>query len=171
MTSVIACALVFSLNTTPAATAALAKPEPLQFKQVENSKNLSQLLRSNADHCWTYNRDTRVLKDLANYLDAEGTISGDPHLGNMTVIPVQNAKGKTEMKFLNVDFDDGGHGPFVLEFARFVTVARASSKDIKFRDMLNAYFAGLRGKEMATPKRIAKAEQVSIEDYENMPPL
>ena len=136
MSTVLACALVFNLSVPLVPQGSI--PDAFGFKQVELSKNVSQLLRSNADHIWSYNRDPRVLGDLVNYTDPYGTISGDPHLGNMSVIPVQTKSGQNVMRFLNVDFDDGGKGPFALEYARFVLVAKASSKDIRAKDLFNA---------------------------------
>ncbi|HEY8272829.1 MAG TPA: hypothetical protein VIG33_18190 [Pseudobdellovibrionaceae bacterium] len=159
--SAIACSLIFS-------GLAFAQPLPLHFKQVDLSENISQLLRSNADHCWTYNKDHRVLKDLNYYLDAEGVISGDPHLGNTTVIPVRTKEGVEELRLVNVDFDDGGHGPFALEFARFATVAKASSKEIKIKDMSKAYLKGLNGQQMPMPKRIAQALSLDLKKYESL---
>jgi hypothetical protein len=161
--AVIACSLVFSLGGVGADAAQVL---PLQFKQTNVAKNISQLLRSNADHFWAYSRDPRMLKDLVNYTAAEGVISGDSHLGNTTVIPVKTKSGKEELRFLNVDFDDGGRGPFALEFARFATVAKASSKDIKIKQMLAAYLNGLDGREMEMPTSIAKTERVDIQSYE-----
>ena len=164
MSTVLACALVFNLSVPLVPQGSI--PDAFGFKQVELSKNVSQLLRSNADHIWSYNRDPRVLGDLVNYTDPYGTISGDPHLGNMSVIPVQTKSGQNVMRFLNVDFDDGGKGPFALEYARFVLVAKASSKDIRAKDLFNAYFQGLQGKEMAMPKSIAKAMSMDMQTYE-----
>jgi hypothetical protein len=164
MSTLLTCALVFNLSTPIIPQGSV--PDAFGFKQVELSKNVSQLLRSNADHIWSYNRDPRVLGDLVNYTDPSGTISGDPHLGNMTVIPVQTKRGQSTMKFLNVDFDDGGRGPFALEFARFVLVAKASSKDIRTKDLFKAYLKGLRGEEINMPRSIAKAVSMDMQAYE-----
>lgn len=165
MKSIIACTLVFGLSTL---ALGLSPALALPFKQIEQSKNVSQLLRSNADHFWDYSKDSRKLKDLANYLDAEGTISGDLHLGNMTVIPVQSQNSEEQLRFLNVDFDDGGHGPFALEFARFVTVARASSDEIKIKLLMNAYRVGLSGDELQMPESIQRAEAMTMAQYESL---
>lgn len=158
----LACSLVFNLLEPSISSVS----KPLAFKQVEQSKNVSQLLRSNADHYWSTVRDPKNLKDLANYVQEQGIINGDPHLGNFSVVPVKSKKGKPELKFLNIDFDDGGRGPFALEFARYVAVAKASSGAIKVKDMLNAYVEGLRGKKMTEPDSINAAENMKIADYE-----
>jgi hypothetical protein len=165
MNAVVACSLVMSLSSSGSQTSG-REPSPLAFQQADLSKNMSQLLSSNANHFWLYNRDPRVLKDLANYVAAEGVISGDPHLGNVTVIPVKTNQGKEQLRFLNVDFDDGGRGPFALEFARSVTMAKAASKDIKIKDLFESYLEGLNGRVMAMPKRIAQAENLGLQGYE-----
>jgi len=167
MSAVVTCALLFNLSA-PVDLPAGSEPGAFGFQQIETSKNVSQLLRSNADHIWSYNRDSSVLKDLIRYVEPSGTISGDPHLGNMSVIPVQSKRGRGALRFVNVDFDDGGKGPFALEFARFVLVAKGSSKEIRAKDLFKAYFAGLRGEQMAKPESIARAEAISMEQYETM---
>lgn len=159
----LACAFVFTMNGTAFPSAV---PKDLPFQQVELSKNVSQLLRSNSGHYWKTAADTNKLGDLANYIQEKGTINGDPHLGNFSVIPVTTKKGKQELKFLNIDFDDGGRGPFALEFARYVAVAKASSKTIKVKDICNAYLGGLRGEKMTEPTTIRDAEEISMADYE-----
>lgn len=137
-----------------------------ELTQIDQSKNVSQLLRSNAGHYWATVRDNSKLKDLANYIQEQGVINGDPHLGNFSVIPVFSKKGKQELKFLNIDFDDGGVGPFALEFARYVAVAKASSKNIKIKDIVTAYVNGLRGQKVESPATIEEAEEVTMEAYE-----
>jgi len=162
MSAVIACTMVFSLLGTPAGVA----PKALAFQQVELSKNTSQLLRSNAGHYWVTVKDVSFLGDLVKYTEEHGIINGDPHLGNFSVIPVTSKKGKPELKFLNIDFDDGGRGPFALEFARYVAVAKASSGAIKVRDILAAYLSGLHGKKIDEPTSIKDAEAIPMAQYE-----
>ncbi|WP_413290864.1 DUF2252 family protein [Bdellovibrio sp. HCB337] len=161
--TVLACALVFTLNGTAAQSVG---PKDIPFQQVELSKNISQLLRSNSGHYWkTAATDVSRLGDLSNYIQEQGTINGDPHLGNFSVIPITSKKGKEELKFLNIDFDDGGRGPFALEFARYVAVGKASSKDIKVKDLCNAYLSGLRGEKMKEPATIRDAESITSAEY------
>jgi hypothetical protein len=141
-------------------------PKAMAFEQVELSKNTSQLMRSNVGHFWGTAKDVTFLGDLAKYTQEQGIINGDPHLGNFSVIPVTSKKGKPELKFLNIDFDDGGHGPFALEFARYVAVAKASSGAIKVKDILTSYLDGLHGKKMEEPASVKAAEAITIEQYE-----
>lgn len=166
MSTIMACALAFNLSVPAMMTP--AKTFEIGFKQTEAAKNVSQLMRSNAPHFWAFNRNPQVLKDLAYYVDAEGTISGDPHLGNMSVIPVKSQNGVKSLRFLNIDFDDGGKGPFALELARFVAVAKASSENIKVKDIVAAYTQGLRGQQMTKPATIDRAEKMKMQDYETL---
>ena len=67
-----------------------------QFDQVEVSKNLSQLIRSNTPHYWTYMKHRADLSSLKPYLPFEGIVSGDPHMGNFSVLPLKQAGGSRE---------------------------------------------------------------------------
>jgi len=162
MSAIVNYSMVLSLLVLPTVMA----PKAMAFQQVELSKNTSQLLRSNAGHYWVTVKDPQFLGELAKYTQEQGIINGDPHLGNFSVIPVTSKKGKPELKFLNIDFDDGGRGPFALEFARYVAVAKASSGAIKVKDILTSYLTGLHGKKMEEPASIKDAESVTIDQYE-----
>lgn len=164
ITTALTCALVFTLGGSEAVTPLSTRPV---FKQVEQSKNVSQLLRSNAGHYWATVRDAAKLKELAEYVHEQGVINGDPHLGNFSVIPVSGINSKPGLKFLNIDFDDGGRGPFALEFVRYVAVAKASSNDIKVKDLFDAYLRGLRGDKMEEPLSIRSAVNLSMDSYDS----
>src|ERR1700732_2620386 len=85
-----------------------------QFDQVELSKNLSQLIRSNTPHYWTYMKHRADLSSLKPYLPFEGIVSGDPHMGNFSVLPLKQVGGSRQMRYADIDFDHAGRGPFVL---------------------------------------------------------
>jgi hypothetical protein len=155
-------ALLLSLTFT-AGSAGAAAP---QFEQVEESNNLSQLLRSNAPYFWQYAAKKSNLGSLAGFLQGEGVISGDPHIGNFSVVPARALNGTTSLQYLNIDFDDGGTGPFALEFAAFVAIAKASSKDITVKDLTASYIAGLQGRRVPVPAAITRALAVPLADYE-----
>lgn len=138
------------------------------FQQVAESKNLSQLVRSNAPIFWDYSRQAKNLKQLAEYTRHEGLISGDAHIGNYSVIPVKTKDGRQALRYLNIDFDDAGRGPFALEFANFVAMAKAASKDLKVQEMVHAYILGLRGERLPVPKLISRAEHLPFKDYETL---
>lgn len=161
--AVLTCAMMFSL---PGAKTPSRSLDALPFQQVAESKNLSQLVRSNAPVFWDYSREVSNLKGLEKYIQEEGLISGDAHVGNYSVIPVKTADGRLVLRFLNIDFDDAGRGSFALEFANFVAMAKADSRELKVQKMLEAYVAGLRGESLAKPKSIAKSEQMPLGEFE-----
>lgn len=137
-----------------------------EVEQVEESNNLSQLLRSNAGHYWDYVRQKAPASELAPYLKFEGIVAGDPHMGNFSVIPV-TAQGKPLMKYLNIDFDDAGRAPFVLDFARLVIVSKASAPRLKTKHLVEAYIKGLQGNSWPVPLFISEALRVGIKAHRN----
>ncbi len=96
-----------------------------QFDQVEVSKNLSQLIRSNTPHYWTYMKHRADLSSLKQYLPFEGIVGGDPHMGNFTVLPLKQVGGSRQMRYVDIDFDDAGRGPFVLDIIRYLIASKS----------------------------------------------
>lgn len=139
---------------------------PVDFVQIAESKNVSQLVRSNSNHFWTHARDPRNLGDFAVFTREKGVIAGDPHLGNFSVIPTADAQGRRSMRFLNIDFDDAGRGSFALDFARLLIASKAVTSGIKTGRMVEAYVAGLRGEESPLPRPVEKALSLPIEKYD-----
>jgi hypothetical protein len=125
-------------------------------------ESLSQKIRSNATHYWSY-----VKKDtLKPFSDFEGVVAGDPHMGNFSVVPVETTGGERTLRFLDIDFDDAGVGPFALDFARFVVTVKVVDKDVKIRDLVQAYVDGLRGQRAQAPARIQETLSMSMERYD-----
>jgi hypothetical protein len=139
-----------------------------QFDRVELSKNLSQLIRSNTPHYWTYMKHRADLSRLKPYLSFNGTIAGDPHMGNFAALPVKPVGGSRQMKFVNVDFDDAGRGPFVLDMVRYLIAVRSISGQIKKRPLELSYLAGLAGKELDPPKEVRSLLAMRVSDYDDM---
>lgn len=138
-----------------------------KFEQVADSRNLSQLIRSNTPHYWNYCRRHRTeLRGLAPYLRFEGTLAGDPHMGNFSVLPVKVLGGAREMRFVDVDFDDAGRGPFALDFMRYVIACKSVTSAIKRRDLQDAYLKGLALKEIAPPKQVRELLRMSVVEYD-----
>ena len=123
------------------------------FEQVDNSKNVSQLVRSNAEQYWRYVKQAN-LNSLMQYLPFEGIAAGDPHMGNFGILPLRNVYGERQMKYVNIDFDDAGRAPFVLDFIHLLVTSKAVGTDIKFRNLLDAYLRGLAGTQMEPPKKL-----------------
>jgi hypothetical protein len=124
------------------------------FHQVADSKNLSQLIRSNTAHYWTAMKHQIDLGGLRPYLGYEGMLAGDPHAGNFAALPLRTVDGPRKMRYVDVDFDDCGRGPFVLDFIRFVIASKANHKEVKRRELEKAYHKGLAGREIDPPKKV-----------------
>ena len=137
------------------------------FVQIDDSKNISQLIRSNSNHYWNFMKKEADLTSLKKYIDFEGFVTGDPHLGNFAVMPVTTNSGERKFAFLDIDFDDAGHAPFVLDFTRLMVALKAVSKDIKAEEMVQAYLSGLQGKTMDAPDEIAAGLATDVSEYES----
>ncbi len=138
------------------------------FDQVAGSRSLSQLIRSNAPEYWGYMKEKADLKPLRRFLPFEGAIAGDPHMGNFAPLPLTTVKGQRQMRFVNVDFDDCGHGPFVLDYLRYVIAVKSLSKQTRRRMLQEAYLDGLAGKKAAPPQRVQECLDMSVADYDEM---
>ncbi|RYZ76106.1 MAG: hypothetical protein EOP05_05990 [Proteobacteria bacterium] len=152
-----ACAQAFSLE---------AKNET--FGQVEGSKNVSQLIRSNAAHYWNYVTTAKETSGLRAYEGFRGIVAGDPHLGNFSVIPLTDSNGKRGLHEVNIDFDDAGVGAFAYDFARFVVTVKAIDKDVKIKALLDAYISGLEGQSVAAPQIINDLLATPISTYDRL---
>lgn len=138
------------------------------FRQAEESDNLSQFIRSNARHYWNYMRTQADLSVLRPYLSHTGVVAGDPHLGNFAPLPLHGKGGRRKMEFVNVDFDDAGRAPFVLDFVRFVIAVEATFPETKKRSLEAAYIQGLSGKALAPPSSLAEIMNVSVSEYDQL---
>jgi hypothetical protein len=136
------------------------------FEQVDDSKNVSQLVRRNAPQYWRYMRDQANLHRLEPYLPFEGIIAGDPHMGNFGILPLRTDTGARQMKYVNIDFDDAGHGPFALDFVHLLVTSRAVGSDIRIRHLADAYLEGLSGREIAPPTKLRRLLDMPVGDYD-----
>lgn len=146
---------------------ALANPSPQSgFAQAGSSENLSQLIRSNAPHFWeTMKLNPRP--EIATFLKFTGVVAGDPHLGNFSIVPVSRVGSRDrELKFLNVDFDDAGVGPFVLDFVRFEVSVSSITDKIESDELVAAYVKGLNQVKLPTPRQIKRSLDMNIEAYD-----
>jgi hypothetical protein len=138
------------------------------FDQVSDSKNLSQLIRSNAPEYWAYMKKHADLRRLKPYLGFEGAVAGDPHLGNFGPIPVVTNMGSREMRFVNIDFDDAGHAPFVLDYIRYVAAIKAQCHQMKSEVLQDHYLSGLAGKELSPPPKVREFLEMKVSDYDEL---
>ena len=139
-----------------------------QFDQVKASRDLSQLIRSNTPQYWNYMRRRADLSSLKRYLPFEGLLAGDPHMGNFSVLPLKQVGGSRQMRFVDIDFDDAGHGPFVLDFVRYLIASKSIRKQIKKRPLEKSYLAGLAGKQLKPPKKVQSLLAMPVAKYDAM---
>ena len=138
------------------------------FKEIDDSENLSQLVRSNAPQYWQYMADRADLNCLGRYLPSEGIVAGDPHMGNFGILPLRAGTGARQMRYVNLDFDDAGRGRFVLDFIHYVITSKAVGGDIKIRYLQEAYLQGLAGREIEPPKKLKGLLEMPVSDYDDM---
>src|SRR4051794_4279254 len=136
------------------------------FEQVGESKNLSQLVRSNTIHYWTAMRQQADLSGLKPYLSHQGMLAGDPHAGNFGVLPLRSADGARKMRYVNIDFDDAGRGPFVLDFVRFMIASKATNRKGKRRPQEEAYLKGVAGDEINPPEKVHELLHMEVSEYD-----
>lgn len=136
------------------------------FDQVDASRDLSQLIRSNTHQYWAYMKHRADIGSLQPYLPFEGVLAGDPHLGNFSVLPLRRVGGTRRMRFVDVDFDDAGRGPFVLDIVRYLIAAKSISREIKKRPLERSYLAGIAGKKLAPPKSVRALLDMPVSDYD-----
>lgn len=155
----------FLLSIFSAALVAEAAPE---LRQANESKNISQFIRSNAPHYWSYMKNKVNAADLKSFTKYEGFVAGDPHMGNFAPIPLRSKDGTRRMRFVNIDFDDAGVGPFAVDFARYVITVEATFSKVKKKDLEEAYIKGLRGQKVLAPKEVQKFLDMPLKEYDKL---
>ncbi len=127
--------------------------------QLHDSKNLSQVLRSNSGHYWEI-----VLLFLNDYFPKEvmqkGFILGDAHLGNFGPVDFGD-----RLVWLPNDLDDGGEGYLLWDFIQLMVKTKAISKEVKYQEMWNAYLSGLKGQRMTIPAEIKEFVKANYPKY------
>lgn len=150
---ILALALTMALNAS--ASSADTDNQPV-------TETLSQLIRSNATHYWSWVKKPM----LAPYSSVEGIVAGDPHMGNFSVVPVETAGGVRTLRFVDIDLDDAGQGSLALDFTRYVVTVKVVDKDIKIKDLVDAYVAGLNGVKSKAPDRVQEGLDMTMADYD-----
>jgi hypothetical protein len=138
------------------------------LEQVGESKDLSQLVRSNTVHYWTAMKHQTDLHGVEPYLSYQGMLAGDPHAGNFGVLPLRSVDGTRTMRYVNIDFDDAGCGPLVLDFIRFVIASKATDREVKRRPQEEAYLKGLSGKELDPPQKVLDLLRMPVSEYDGL---
>lgn len=133
--------LFLSLSCTHTQT---REPNSDSIGQIEDSDNLSQVIRSNTKHYWGWiKKNEKNFTDVKDLLVFKGLVFGDPHMGNFAPYLMKSASSH-RVQFVPVDFDDVGEAPFVYDIARFIVASEAvDKKSIKKQALIDAYVYGL----------------------------
>lgn len=130
----------------------------------ESSGALSKWVRVNVADYWSYER---AQNPLAAFAAAEGIVVGDTHLANFGPIPVKLTNGATELRYLDIDFDDAGRAPFAYDFLRLVVTTKANKRNAKTKELVDAYIRGLTGgAPVVMPPDLQDDLAMSSADYE-----
>lgn len=144
------------------------QPSNEALAQIEESKNLSQLVRSNSPHYWSWVKNIQAHHpQLQPFLQFEGSILGDAHMGNFGPYLVESGVTNTKsMEFVAIDFDDAGRGSFFLDFIRYVIASEAiDKKSVKKTALLESYMNGLQNPHKDLRAQLPKEAQTLM----NMP--
>lgn len=162
-------AAVFFLVITACVTE--RKPQSLQsrdiFVEIQNPATLwtkfsddrEEIIRSNPTHFWSWARQQNWLqiKELLKY---QGQIVGDPHIGNFA--DVHNSRGVSE--FSVVDIDDGGVGPFILDFIKFASYVKFVYPEVNQYALYSNYKRGLEGESYRAIAELENALSMTYAD-------
>ncbi|HVK60780.1 MAG TPA: hypothetical protein VM432_04480 [Bdellovibrionales bacterium] len=168
------CARVLGRQGTIASLAAPVIPAipesnaDASIRAFEASKNLSQKMRDNAPDFWSYVARRGSAYYSPKILSYHGWILGDLHPGNFIYGPLNGT-----MSFFVADIKDAGQGPLIADFQRLVTTTYAVNKkktpisqtvDLMF----DAYLKGVRGQELAMPRKMTKIFKTDAGEYAQM---
>lgn len=129
------------------------------------SYNLSKWIRRNSADFWKHMQTASSGPALQPYLAFSGVLAGDAHPANFAPILVREFNGQETLKLLDIDFDDAGRGPFVMDFIRLAMITKATKDGVKMSGLLQAYVQGLQGQTMEIPPEVAKVQATKIEDF------
>ena len=132
----------FSIQCIEAARGVDAQSFGPNWVQAKQSKNISQLFRSNARHrwAWTNQHGANFFGKLGLF---KGWVLGDAHPGNLSFVKISDG-----WQFLSVDHDESHLGSFIGDFAGLVVSIRSvGPKIVKVAEMSEAYIDGLRALE------------------------
>ncbi len=139
-----------------------------QSEDESETKKVSSWIRSHAALYWAYAKTDliEVSPALVPFAKYEGAIIGDPHLANFAPISVRLADGTEVMRYVPIDFDDAGLGPFILDVARLIISSKAAKPSISSSEIVSAYLKGLKGVALAAPA-IAQTK-LTLEAYRKL---
>lgn len=138
-------------------------------EQIESTdtRDVSKWIRSNNKDYWMFARNyvNQTSSELARFTSVHGVLVGDAHLANFSAIPVEQANGAEVMRYVDIDFDDAGRGPFVLDLARLLITSKAAKPKLNDQESIDAYLLGLSGRVMLPPPKVQSLLDKSLENY------
>lgn len=133
------------------------------IQQADQSRNLSQLVRSNSNQFWSWSSQKASEYFSQSILNLKGLVVGDPHNKNFGLVSLNG-----KVKWSLVDFDDPGYGPYILDIVRFLAASKAVTKDIKSKVLWDFYLKGLKGESIEVPSALEKYLDITAEQYEKL---
>lgn len=128
----------------------------------QTSATLMMSMRSNAHHYWRWIGQYSYLwfspQDLRS-----GQITGDPHLNNFAPVWLNDA-----LRFVLVDIDDAGIGPFLLDILKYITVIRSADPSLTTDSLFTAYLSGLQGNSQPVPRELKDKMAISLAERDAM---
>jgi hypothetical protein len=145
------------------------KNPPIAYQEVKvaiSSNKLTKLARSNAPQSWAWFKERAYDFLPDSILKHIGNIEGDPHNGNYGPTLVDG-----KVKWRSLDYDDGGTGPYILDFAKFLIAVKAvdTVKKVKASDLWQVYQRGIQGKDYKNPpQRVTELLDMTPEQFRNL---
>lgn len=118
---------------------------------------------SNSIHFWAWARNEGEGL-LGGLLQPQGQVIGDPHLKNV----FDYRAGRAKARLAVADIDDGGKGPLVLDFVRYVTYLEASDLETKVGVLFKAYLEGLKGRDVEESSLLEEARAETAATIEGL---
>ncbi|MBX9767039.1 MAG: hypothetical protein K2X47_07200, partial [Bdellovibrionales bacterium] len=128
--------------------------------ELQEGKNVNQLVRRNPRDFFGSDLVKAWLK-TSPYAKYIGLILGDNHTNNMGLDFINGYRD-----FTVLDLDDVGFGPVLLGLTKTMILAKSATTEIKYKDMVDAFFKGLSGsQQMSIPKEIREQLDISEEEF------
>lgn len=123
-----------------------------------DSVDLFDGFRANSSHYWNWLKS----HSSSPLFSVRGVVTGDPHILNFGDVPLETT-GR-ELALIDVD-DSGVDIPFAADFLRFLIGNQVSGFKVEAYDLLQAYYSGIAGNKMLTPKYLADIFKKSDADF------
>jgi hypothetical protein len=139
--------------------------QSIEFRDKKHSDSLSQFLRSNTLAYWQWVKAEQI---LFTDFSQQGLILGDAHIGNIYPLMQPECDSNAKLEWKNIDFDDGGLGPYFFDWVHFLISVKVIDPEIDSNRLFDAYWAGLNGEEPKIPPSLKMYMQYTTSDLQNM---